>query len=85
MHIVQIYLVIFMAQMHFYVPDHVAEIIRKQAKSAGLSVSKYLVQKINMDLVDQWPADYAESVFGSWQGKPLTREPEGEFETQRDW
>lgn len=29
----------------------------------------------------QWPQGYFEQVFGQWQGNPLTRSPQGEYET----
>ena len=30
-----------------------------------------------------WPADFWERTAGAWQGEPLTREPQGEYE-ERD-
>ena len=29
----------------------------------------------------QWPQGYFEQVFGQWQGEPLERSPQGEYET----
>ena len=31
---------------------------------------------------DSWSPGFFESVVGSWQGEPLVREPEGDYETR---
>ena len=69
-----------MAQMHFYVPDGLEKAIRKKAEKSHLSVSKFLAEVVKREVSDEWPEGYAESVFGKWQGEPLKREPEGEYE-----
>ena len=33
-----------MAQLHFYIPDSVAEKIKRKAENAHLSVSKYIAE-----------------------------------------
>jgi hypothetical protein len=30
-----------------------------------------------------WPTGFIEQVFGGWQGKPLERAPQGEYEVRR--
>jgi hypothetical protein len=42
-------------------------------------VSKYLADLIKKDLKTQWPNDFFE-LFGAWEGEPLTRAEQGEFE-----
>jgi hypothetical protein len=70
-----------MAQLHFYVPDDVDAEIRKIAKAAKLPVSRYLAELVKRETQSsQWPKDYFEKVLGSWQGEPLVREDQGEYE-----
>lgn len=73
-----------MAQLHFYVPDEQEKRLREQAKSAHLSLSRYLAGLVTRqaDTAGEWPADYFETVFGRWQGEPLERPPQGEPEVR---
>ena len=70
-----------MAQLHCYVPDNVAEQAQKKAKDSGLSLSRYLAERVKRDAgaSEAWPEGYFE-IFGCWQGAPLERAPQGEFE-----
>ena len=61
-----------MAQLHCYVPDHIAEMLKEKAQKANLSTSKYLALLIKQETVGEWPDDYFDLV-GAWQGKPLMR------------
>lgn len=73
-----------MAQLHCYVPDAIAEQVRKKAEQAHLSVSKYLSQLVKREVsVDQWPAGYAE-LFDQWEGEDLKRYPQGDYEERRE-
>jgi hypothetical protein len=69
------------AQLHFYVPDELEAQIRAKAERAHLSVSRYLADLVKREIsqVATWPEGYAE-LFEKWEGEPLTREPQGEFE-----
>lgn len=71
-----------MAQLHFYVPDEVEAQIRTKAKQANLPLSRYLANLVKQEAgrQNQWPDGYFEQVFGQWQGEPLTRPSQGEFE-----
>ena len=71
-----------MAQLHFYVPDEVEAQIRLKAKQANLPLSRYLAGLVKQEASQQsqWPEGYFEQVFGQWQGEPLTRPSQGEFE-----
>jgi hypothetical protein len=69
-----------MPQLNLYVNDELAERIHRRAEEADLSVSRYLAQLVRRELETEWPDSFFESVVGGWQGEPLVRLPEGEFE-----
>ncbi|OFZ68755.1 MAG: hypothetical protein A2Z01_07285 [Betaproteobacteria bacterium RBG_16_58_11] len=71
-----------MAQLHFYVPDEVEAQIRNKASQAQLPLSRYLANLVKQEAgqPSQWPQGYFEQVFGQWQGAPLVRPPQGEYE-----
>lgn len=71
-----------MAQLHFYVPDQIEERIRLRAQQAHMSISKYLADLVMREVAEEWPSGYADSVLGGWQGEPLKREPEGDYEAR---
>lgn len=68
--------------LHFYVPDEVEAQIRNKAKQANLPLSRYLANLVKQEAGQQsrWPEGYFQQVFGHWQGEPLTRPLQGEFE-----
>ncbi len=70
-----------MAQLHCYVPEDIARQAQHRAEQAGLSLSRYLAELVKRDTAQAsgWPEGYFE-LFGSWQGEPLERAPQGEFE-----
>jgi hypothetical protein len=69
-----------MPQLHCYVPEEVAEIIRRRARARHLSVSQYLAKLAEQDAVVGWPPGYFENVIGGWKGDPLVRPAQGEYE-----
>jgi hypothetical protein len=69
-----------MPQLHCYVPEDVAEIIRRRARARRLSASQYLAKLAEQDAAVGWPASYFENVIGGWKGDPLVRPPQGEYE-----
>lgn len=73
-----------MAQLHFYVPDKIEQQLRRKAREADLPLSRYLAELVKREAgqQDEWPEGYFERVFGQWQGEPLVRPPQGEFETR---
>lgn len=71
-----------MPQLHFYVPEAVAEKLRAQARAAGLSVSRYLAAVVGADPGQGWPPGFFDEVVGGWQGKPLRRPPQGRLDKQ---
>jgi len=72
-----------MAQLHFYVPDTFADEIKRRAKDARLPVSRYLGELVKREIGTGWPENYFEQVIGGWQGEPLARDSEGDFEHRR--
>ena len=70
-----------MAQLHCYIPDEVAEQLQKKAKHAHLSVSKYLANLVKKEVGSEWPEGYFD-LFGSWEGDPLKRPEQGEYENR---
>ena len=72
-----------MAQLHCYVPDEIAKQFHQKAKHAHLSVSKYLANLIKNEIGSTWPNDYFD-LFGSWEGEPLERPKQGEYEKRQE-
>ncbi len=68
-----------MTQLHCYVPDDVARKLQEKAQQAHLSVSKYLAFLVKKEVENQWPDDYFQ-LFGTWQGAPLERATQGDYE-----
>lgn len=73
-----------MAQMHFYVPDDFAKLIRRRARQANMPVSRYLVQLIRNELGSGWPDDYFDEIYGGWKGSGAPGGHSGETEDPRD-
>jgi hypothetical protein len=73
-----------MAQMHFYVPDDFAKLIRQRARQARMPVSRYLVQLIRNEIGSGWPEAYFDEVYGGWQGGETAPARPGETEDPRD-
>jgi hypothetical protein len=73
-----------MAQLHLYLPDKVAERVREQARSRGLSVSAYLGEVVRSQITDEWPKDFFSKVVGGWEGKPLQRAEQLPFDERED-
>ena len=72
-----------MPQLHFYVPDPVAKKIKERAATYGVSTSKYLAELVQRDLdITEWPEGFFDDVVGGWQGEPLQRPSQGDFETR---
>lgn len=69
-----------MPQLHFYVPDQIADRIRQQAAAAGMSISQYLADVVKRELRPDWPAGFFKEVVGGWQGEPFVRPVQGEFD-----
>lgn len=69
-----------MPQLNLYVNDELAERIRHAASEADLSVSRYLAEVVRRAVETEWPDNFFEEVIGGWQGEPLIRAAQGEYE-----
>lgn len=68
-----------MPQLHCYVKEELADKLQIKARQAHLSVSKYLALLVEKEVETQWPEGYFE-LFGRWNGDPLERPAQGEYE-----
>jgi hypothetical protein len=64
-------------QLHFYVPEDVAEAVRRGAQARNLPVSRYLAEIVRREVAG-WPEEF-EDVLGGWQDgqDPTDRRREG--------
>ncbi|MSQ70453.1 MAG: hypothetical protein EXR27_04045 [Betaproteobacteria bacterium] len=66
-----------MPQLHFYVPDQVAEHIKRRAAQAGQPVSRYVAELVMRDASQGWPAGYFENIAGISHDDSFRYEPSG--------
>jgi hypothetical protein len=71
-----------MPQLHLYVPETVADRLRKRAQAQGVSVSRMLAEVVLREVGSGWPPDFFAHVVGGWKGKPLARGPQGKLEVR---
>ena len=59
-----------MAQVTIYLPDELAERLRREAKKAGTSLSGYIAALANRKpgRATRWPVGF-EQLYGSWEGE----------------
>jgi hypothetical protein len=59
-----------MAQVTIYLPDELAERLRREAKKAGTSLSGYIASIANRKpgRTGRWPVGF-EKLYGSWEGE----------------
>ena len=69
-----------MPQLHLYLPQREATELKTQARSKGMTLSRYLASLIRRELAPGWPKGYFDQVLGGWRGKPLERAPQGKPE-----
>lgn len=64
-----------MPQLHFSVPESVADEVRRRAKCAGVSVSKYLADRVSEEhgKAAHLPEWFYTEIVGGWEGEPLVR------------
>ena len=69
-----------MPQLHLYVPETTAELLKRRAAERGLTLSKYLAEVVRQEADgEEWPEDFFEDVLGAWEGE-LRRSPQGLYE-----
>ena len=61
--------------MHLYVPEPLAQTIRRRAEERGLSVSRYLADLVRREVSDDWEESFFEDVVGCWVGDLERPEP----------
>ena len=72
-----------MPQLYLYVPDDLAEEIRRRAEAQGTSASRFLCELVRREIRRGWPEGFFEKVPGKWRGKPLERPHQGAFEERK--
>ena len=73
-----------MPQLHFYVPNDLADKIRQEAQAKHMTVSRYLAEIVKREMKQGWPESYFEEVVGGWVGEPLHRPTQGEIEQREE-
>ena len=58
-----------MPQMHLYVPEALAQTVRRLAGEKGMSVSRYLAELVRHQISDDWEEGFFEAVVGGWIGE----------------
>ena len=71
-----------MPQLHLYVPEPVASVVRQRARARGMTVSGYLAAMVTREVASDWPDAYFDEIVGGWKGGALRRPPQGRFETR---
>jgi hypothetical protein len=66
-----------MPQLHFYVPDEVAEQIKRRAAQAGQPVSRYVAALVKRDADRGWPKGYFERIASVSRDDAINHEPSG--------
>lgn len=66
-----------MPQLHFYVPDEVAEQIKRRAAQAGQPISRYVAELVKRDADQGWPEGYFERISGVSRDDSINYEPSG--------
>ena len=69
-----------MPQLHLYVEDQVAGLVRLRARARKMTVSGYLADLVRREVSSGWPAGFFDEVVGAWVGKRLRRRGQGRFE-----
>lgn len=73
-----------MPQLHLYVPDTTAELLKRRAEERGLTLSKYLAEMVRQEVDgEKWPEGFFEDVLGAWEGE-LRRPPQGSYEEREN-
>ena len=73
-----------MPQLHLYVPEAVASLVRQRARRRRQSVSSYLAEIVRREVGSGWPEGFFDDVVGGWAGKPLRRPGQGRLERRAE-
>jgi hypothetical protein len=69
-----------MPQLHLYVEDRIASVVRQRARARKMTVSGYLADLVRREVASGWPTGFFDEVVGAWAGGPLRRPAQGRFE-----
>jgi len=59
---------------------------REDIQALGHEISRQGTERLDQERAsNQWPDGYFETVFGGWQGDPLVRPEQGEFEQRESF
>jgi hypothetical protein len=72
-----------MPQLHLYVSDEVAILVRQRARARRMTVSRYLADLVRNEVSSGWPEGFFDEIVGGWAGKPLRRPAQGRFERRQ--
>ena len=73
-----------MPQLHLYVPDTTAQLLKRRAEERGMTLSKYLAEVVRKETDnEEWPGGFFENVLGAWEGK-IERPSQGLYEERED-
>ena len=64
-----------MPQLHLYVPDEVASLVRQRARARRMTVSGYLAELVRREVAAGWPPGFFDGIVRGWAGKPPSRPP----------
>lgn len=70
--------------MHLYVPEALAQTVRRRAQEKGVSVSRYLAKLVQHEISDEWEDSFFEEVVGAWVGE-LERPEELEWKPRDEF
>ena len=71
-----------MPQLHLYLPQALADEVRRRADQQGVSVSAFLADLVGSQLNDDWPTSFLDDVIGCMRDDPISRPDQGSFETR---
>ena len=72
-----------MAQLHFYVPDDLADQIEARAAEARMPGSRYVAELVKRDIGRGWPKDYFKRISSGKATAGIVHESSGLAEERR--
>jgi len=76
--------ILLVPQLHLYVPDDVAQLLRERAQREGVSLSCFLAGLAKREVENRWPDGYFDAVIGRWEGE-LERPPQLDLPQRESW
>lgn len=64
-----------MPQLHLYVSDATADVLREDAQEANLSLSRYMAKVLTDATHRGWPKGYLDGIFGTCPDFSIPEEP----------